>query len=191
MDISAALATDLASLTAALATPGTDLEALLAGLSSRIRLAVPSCVGLTMTVVTDGFPLTLAITDDGADVAASMRLTLSAVSTAEPGGVVVFYATNPGAFVDLAADVAFALGGGDHHVVLDDSLHLPTTTSGVDGLDALSTINRAVGYLIGDGHTPEEADAELTRRAQASGTSRHAAALRVFRTTGEQGRTDA
>ena len=182
MDIPVALASDLASLTAALGTPGTDLEALLAGLSESIRLAVPSCVGLSMTVVVDGFPLTLATVDEVAEVAASMRLPLSALGVAGPGCVVVFYSANPGAFVDLAADAAFALGG--DHPVLDADLHPPVAT-GLGGLDALSAVNRAIGFLIGEGWTSEEADAELHLRARAAGTSRHIAALHVTRAATE------
>lgn len=185
MDIPAALARDLASLTAALATPGTDLEELLAGLSGRMRRAVPSCVGLSMTLMMDGFPLTLATVDEVAEVAASMSLPLSALGTADPGSVVVFYSTHPGAFVDLAADSAFALGDGDRLVLLDDDLHPPATTSGIGGLDALSAVNRAVGYLIGDGWTHEEAHTELHRRARTAGVSRHIAALGVVHGTAE------
>jgi hypothetical protein len=185
VDIPAALATDLASLTAALATPGTDLEALLAGLSRRIRVAVPSCVGLSMTVVVNGFPLTLATIDEVADVAASMRLPLSALGSADPGSVVTFYSAKPGAFVDLAADAAFTLGERDDRVVLDDDIHPSAAPSGLGGLDALSAVNRAIGYLIGEGWTPEGADAELHRRARAAGVSRHDAALHVTRAATE------
>lgn len=185
MDISAALATDLASLTDALAASGTDLEALLAGLSGRVRRAVPSCVGLSMTLVMDGFPLTLATVDEVAEVAASMLLPLSALDTTEPGDTVVFYAAHAGAFVDLAADVDFAVDDGLRLVILDEHLQPPAATSGVDGLDALSATNRAIGFLIAEGCTPDEAGDELIRRAGEAGVSRHTAALRVVLATGE------
>lgn len=185
MDNRAALARDLASLTAALGRPGTDLGSLLAGLSDRMRLTVPSYAGLSMTVVIDGRPITLGTMDRGGEVATSMRLPLSSLGAAEPGSIVVFYASQPGAFVDLAADADFALGDGHHVVALDENLHPPPTTPGLDGLDVLSAVNRAIGRLIGDGHTPEGALVELNRRARASGVSQHAAALRVVRATDE------
>jgi len=186
VDTLAALARDLASLTAMLATPGADLEALLAGLADRMRRAVPSYVGLSMTVVMDGCPITLAATPGG-EVATSMRLPLTALGAAEAGSVVVFYAAQPGAFVDLAADAEFAAGDGDGLVVLDDELHRPPAVSGLAGLDILSAVNRAIGHLIGDGYHPEEAGAELDRRARIAGVSRHAAALRVVPEPGERG----
>ena len=183
MDTPAVLARDLATLTAALAMPGADLGALLTGLSRRIRLVVPSSVGLSMTVVMDDVPITLTIMD-GASVAASMRLPLSALGAAEAGSFVVLYAANAGAFVDLAADADFVVGAGKRLAVLDDDLH-PTPAPGLDGLKTLSAINRAIGFLIGDGHTPAGASAELDRRALATGISRHAAALRVVGPTAE------
>ena len=60
--------------------------------------------------------------------------------------------------------VADSTDGGGHHrtagrdarlmIVLDADLPPPTTMSGLVGLDQLTTINRAVGMLIDQGHHP-------------------------------------
>ena len=166
MDLSAALASDLAALTAALDVPGADLEGLLAGLSHTLRQAVPSCVGLSLTVVVDGEPFTLGTVDGDVSVATSMRLPLAQLGPLGSGGVVVFYATRAGAFVDLA----------------DDDLEPAARHLGSGGLEDLSLANRAIGCLIGGGRTPAEATAELDRRAHQAGSSRSEAARGVLAT---------
>lgn len=179
MDLSAALASDLAALTAALDMPGADLGGLLAGLSHTLRQAVPSCVGLSLTVVVDGDPFTLGTVDGDVSVATSMRLPLAQLAPLGSGGVVVFYATRAGAFVDLAADADFALGA--RLAVLDDDLE-PAARHLSGGLEDLSLVNRAIGFLIGGGRTPAEATAELDRRAHQAGSSRSEAARGVLAT---------
>ena len=72
----------------------------------------------------------------------------------------VFHARNPGAFIDLAADIERVYGPG---VVVD--AHLPGVTGhplcpGIACSD-LSTINRAIGVLITRGYDPVEARVEL------------------------------
>lgn len=178
MDMSTALTTDLAALTAALGSPGTDLGVLLGDLSRTVRVAVSSCIGLRLTAVNEGSAITLGTLPAGAPVVASLRLPLDAVAPVEPGGMVTFFATNAGAFVDLAADLDHALGGA--FAVLDDDLAAAHLPPGIHGLDDMSAVNRAIGYLIGGGWTPAEAEAELDRRAAHAGLSRPAAARRVF-----------
>ena len=84
----------------------------------------------------------------------------------------VFYAAPPGAFVDLAADTQFAyhLNG---QVLLDQ--HLPSPDhpagpSGVSGDTETSTINEAIGVLIGRGH-PGKARSIVQWRADHDGIS--------------------
>lgn len=178
--MSTALAADLSALTAALGVPGTDLGGLLAGLSQRLARAAPSCVGLRMTVVVDGCPITLGTVPAGVRVASSMRMPLRALAPVGPGGerrggVVVFYATTAGALVDLAADLDYALGG-RRLAVLDDDLSPDVVPPGVGGLEDLSTVNRAIGLQIDGGCTPVEAMVELDRYAGRAGVSRIAAA---------------
>lgn len=93
---------------------------------------------------------------------------------------VTFYAGTAGAFVDLAADLRFALGL-DGEVVIDGHLHEwpPDAGSGdqagsdqqAEAAADAAVINQAVGFLIGGGYLPEAALTELHRQAHARGVS--------------------
>ena len=102
-----------------------------------------------------------------------------------PGSSLTLYGARAGAFVDLAADFTYALStarrsseGRHRHeplrshpetFALDQHLTPPRTSSGLVGAENISTMDRAVGYLIGQGHDPDLAAAELGRRATAAG----------------------
>ena len=124
---------------------------------------------------------------------------------------VVFYAATPGALVDLAADLGHALQtsvifsspglsateGDDRHehepshrdghddgqgsVVMDADLPPRTLATGLTGLDEASTINRAVGMLIDQGHPPDEAQSTLRRHAAAAGVEPHVYGARMLK----------
>jgi hypothetical protein len=66
-------------------------------------------------------------------------------------------------------------------VVLDADLPPPTTMSGMVGLDDLTTVNRAVGILIDQGHHPNQAHAALVSCAAAAGVDAHIYAARLLR----------
>jgi hypothetical protein len=183
VDISAVLSADLKALTDLLDEPGTDLEALLQALSADTRQAVDSYLGLTMTLVIDGYPITLT-TVEPVEVATSLRLPLSALGDTGLRGALVFYAGKPGAFVDLAADLSFALGLGPEVVTFDEDLtpiSPPAGLTGLIGLDEMSQVNQAIGVLIERGHLPDSARTELHRLADLAQTSLHAAARQLIR----------
>ena len=142
-------------------------------------------------------------------VVTSLRLPLRLIDAGfEIGSRVVYYASIRGAFVDLAADLSYALtpGGagptsaptaspvpdGDGHpaaiggdgqpagISLDTDLPPSSQTFGLSGLSELSTINRAVGMMIDRGHHPGEVHATLRRHAAAAGLAPHAFALRLL-----------
>lgn len=166
MDISAALAADLAVLTEALDVPDIDLQTQLHALSVNVRLAVASYVGVTIAF--DGQDVVLTAHGEAAftpGIATSLLIPLSTVSTGLAGGTLVLYAAAPGAFVDLAADLSYALGVDPAALVLDEHLVEPADVLGRSGLEALSTINQAIGVLIERGRTPESAREELERLA--------------------------
>lgn len=101
----------------------------------------------------------------------SMLLPLSAANTG--GAHILLYALNPGAFTDLAVDARTATGLEDD-VVIDGHLPPPTPFAAHRSLEAVadrSTINQALGLLIGEGYPPARAQTELTRRAAAAGVS--------------------
>jgi len=179
----------LAELSAALGDPGDDLPAVLEVLVDDLMTAVPSFLGLSITLFPgeDAAQDTTGVTLDflppslfGA-VRTSLLVPLGAQGGAGPGGTVVFYAGRAGAFVDLAADTRSAchLGG---QVTLDQ--HLPSAgtvgTSGTFGPTEAGIINRAIGVLIGRGRTPEEARRILHRRADQDKSTLHRAAQRLL-----------
>lgn len=186
MDISAALAADLAGLSRLLDEPGVDLEAQLRALNADLSLAVASYVAMTVTVGVDGHRVgfTVARDNDGNDArpAASLLVPLSSTAEGEADAALLLYATTAGAFVDLSADVSHALGLELSDLVLDahlDEFEIRSSAAGMTGLEALAIVNQALGVLLERGHTPDEARAELQRLADLDGGSTREAAERI------------
>jgi hypothetical protein len=172
VDISTALSFDLKNLLRILDLPDLDIERSLRALRYDIAVVVPSFVGLSMTLVVEGQPVTLTSMGEEATTVAigsSLALPLSLTSGLAEGSSLVCYATAPGAFVDLAADLGYALSASDGEVLLDQHLTPASTRSGIAGVEELSLVNRALGVLIGRGLTPEDAHDQLRRRADATG----------------------
>ena len=157
MDVSPTLSADLAALTQSLGEPG-DLESSVRALAHHVAAGVASYLGLTMEVVADGFEISFTVlehADSIHKIANSLRIPLDRNSGAGAGSSLVLYAANPGAFVDLAADLSFALDLGPDALQLDAHLHAPSPEFDSIGLAAHSTINQAIGILIDRGHTPD------------------------------------
>jgi hypothetical protein len=135
-------------------------------------VAVPSCVSVSVMlgVVGSDTPVTVGIRGAGAGpVLASLAVPRS---RSEPGDIVLLQASEAGAFLlladDLAAvlDPALSLGIDEHlHVAVD-----ATAGGWTRSMDDLSAVNRAVGVLLDRGLLPEDAYAELTRQALLEGT---------------------
>jgi hypothetical protein len=156
-----------------------------------LREVVPACLGFQLDLVEQGLTVTLMSFEapvQAADIVTSLhvplavlgllRLPPAAATTParfDPRSSLTLYGSRSGAFVDLAADLTYALTSAPgqvpalHAVTLDEHLSPPSTTSGVVGASDVSTTNRAVGYLIGEGHDPQLALEELRRRAAAAG----------------------
>lgn len=178
MKIGAALAADLRILTAALDEPGADVLYSLLQLGVDARVAVPSYLGLSVIVDGSDPPFTFATPDDGAadDVCTSLGLTLFGAGRAPPSVVLILYAGTSGAFVDLAADLAWSTSCPLSDFVLDRHLDVPAGSVGGASLRAESVINQTIGVLIGRGYTPAQAHQELDTQADGAGTDRHTAA---------------
>ncbi len=180
MEIPAALSADLAILSAAL-DDNTDIEASLNALLLDLQVAVDSSLGLIVTVVIDDYPAVFNALPDAYDrppVGASLLLPLPLVSNAEDGSSIVFFAATPGAFVDLAADLSFALRLDPETLVLDADLH---PAVGAIGMATLSEINQAIGILIEKGHpSAGAAQAALDLLAEHANSTTHAAAQRLI-----------
>lgn len=147
-----------------------------------LRAAVSSYCGLDLTVHDVAHPVSLTSflpAADDEEIATSLRLPLASVSSRfDSRSRVILYATTPGAFVDLAADLRHVLRA---PTVLDADLPPRTVVSGLTGLSEMSTINRAVGMLIEQGHHPDVAHATLVRDAGAAGVDTHIYAARLLR----------
>jgi hypothetical protein len=201
VDLSTGLIKQLQELTIGIGADDHAVDTSLAALVVDLKVAVRSYCGLQLTITQNGFPVVLtSFTELNGSVATSLRLQLWLLDPAlEAASRVVFYARTPGAFVDLAADLAYALGDADtmdkkgkrNHrgnrfeqvnghrpgIELDADLPPPSRVSGLSGLADLSTINRAVGVLIGNGHHPDDAHETLREQAAAAGLEPHAWAM--------------
>ncbi len=183
MENSPALVEGLTLLSDALDDPISDLQAVLSVLTDDLAAAIPTYLGLTVTLHVQDDSVIVSTLDTGhVDVRASLLLPLSAVGASEATGSVAFYSGTCGAFIDLADDAKWIFNL-DGPPVLD--AHLPAAGSdpgGIRGLTALSDLNQAVGVLIEDGHTPHDAHTELRRRAHRAGQSIPDAAARLLGT---------
>jgi len=185
MKIGAALAADLGILTEALDEPGDVLHSL-HRLGVDAQAAVPTYLGLSMTVDGSDPPFTFTTVEDGAadDVRTSVRLTLpgDGDGRASPSVALTLYAETPGTFVDLTADLAWLTGRPPSDFALDQHLSVPAGSDAGTYLRAASVINQAIGVLIGRGYTPGQAHSKLDTQADGAGTERHTAAQFILDT---------
>lgn len=159
------LRTVLSHLATALDDPGIDLDAQLALVLDHFSVAIPSLVGLTLTVTVDDceFSVGAAVpsaTEPGS-VGSSLMIPLRGVlGPASTAPRLLLLASVPGALVDLAADCAYLLGVGLTTVEVDCHLTsvVPVALSGsrffVDDEWACGStspvVDRAtIGYAIG------------------------------------------
>jgi hypothetical protein len=187
VEITATVAADLAALTEALDEPGADLATTLRRLAADAKLAVGSLVGLTVRITVGGQQTQLSTLDGAAvsgAVRASLLIPLQPVlvgGAATAAGIdLVLYAATPGAFTDLAADLAWLSGQALREYALNQHLLGLDATTPTDGLATLSLSNQAIGVLIACGHTPEQAEQELLARAARGGVDRRVAAQQIL-----------
>ena len=175
MDLPTVLLRDLMQLSSYLELDDDALSGPLVSLVEGLQSAVPSYRALHLTIVDIGHPVSLTAfvpPQDVDSITTSLRVGFAALGPGFDGGSsVVFYASTPGAFVDLAADFGYALD--TQLLVLDADLPPPTTISGLVGLDELTMISRAVGILIDQGQHPNQAHAALLGHAAAAGVEPH------------------
>lgn len=180
--LSLTLADDLREFFEGIDEPSFEADRSLAALRKDLKLIVRSSLGFTLRLG-GAQPVTLTSIDhfiSPGDITASLSLPLSWVSPAEIGSSIVFYAGVPGALVDLSADFAVALSLPLSGIRLDADLEPEFLTSGVSGLAEASTINRAIGVLMGGGRTLETAQAELGSLAEKWQQSMHTSATRLL-----------
>lgn len=182
----AAMAASLKILTAALDDPSADIAHSVQQLTLETADAIPTYLGLSVLVPQNGPPLTITSLTVGAgdgDIRTSLRVLLPATGTGDGHPVkVILYAAAAGAFVDLAADLAWLTGRPATDFALDQHLTIVPGPDTVRQLEAVSDINQAIGVLIGRGYTPQQADWQLDTQAAKSRTDRHSAARRILDT---------
>jgi hypothetical protein len=183
--IAAALAADLGVLTVALENPGADLAHDLRQLTADATAAIPTFLGLSVTVGGSDPPFTFTTLLEGicaGDVRTSLRLALPAIGDTGllPAVVIVLHAGAPGTFVDLAADLAWLTARPLSDFALDQHLPGPAERVAATNFLELSVINQAIGALIGRGYTPEQAAQHLTTEGAEAGISRHGVGARIL-----------
>ncbi len=158
-----------------------DLSAALDQLLESLRGAVPSFLGITMIIGTATGAMALVVHPVRGSSGTSLRIPLADLLTgSDRGSWLVFFAGRPGAFVDLAADFAFALGLDSTRFLLDQDLtdgHRPVAA---EALRDVSEVNRAIGFLMQRGYLPEDAERELRDRSEAAGITLPQAASRLL-----------
>jgi hypothetical protein len=165
--LSSVLAADLGLLSLAVQDADDDLATRLQSFDADLRGAVSSYLGLTVTIALDEHEIAFSMNEHADEIRTSLRIPLTAVAGNDVGSSVVLYAAVAGAFVDLAADIGFALAMDASRLLLDEHLVPRIPVGAIIGLRAQATINRAIGVLIERGYTPEWARAELRGHARA------------------------
>ncbi|HEX5905926.1 MAG TPA: hypothetical protein VFY56_02840 [Propionibacteriaceae bacterium] len=179
------------------------LDASLAALTADIEAAVPSYLGIQLTIRQNGQPVTLTRIAPHRTATTSLQIPLTVLGPRfDPDSRVTFYAAAAGAFVDLAADLSYALHvptstdrstdgsdgedrrhrpvDGDRGITLDADAPPSALVSGVSGLSELSTINRAIGVLIDHGHHPDRVGDILRCDASSEGLEPNSYAARLL-----------
>lgn len=170
------IAAQLHLLTQALDLPGTDLADTLARLVADVRSAVSSYLGLTIAITGSPPAFHLTVLGEGTvpdQIHTSLLVPLTSAGVAAKASpstsvVLILYAGTPGAFVDLAADLSWITGRHPSDFRLDEHRALPADYANNTDVRSISTINQAIGVLIGAGSTPEQAERELHARAAAA-----------------------
>jgi hypothetical protein len=191
VDISTAWAADLAALTESLDEPGTDISQTVRQLAADTKTAVHSYLGLSAMFSVGGQRLEFTALEEDAepeDIRASLRISLptNVSGTEDPAATasLILFAATPGAFLDLATDLSWlagSLGGLDTAAfVLDEDLTVPRDPDTPSGLKALSTVDQAIGVLISQGNTPEQAHHHLDLLAAYTRVDRPTAAETIL-----------
>jgi hypothetical protein len=184
VDVPPELIEGLTLLSDALDDPVMDLEAILSVLTDDLVSAIPSYLGLIITLHIHGNPIIVSTLDGASNgrARASLMLSLAPHGLAAAAGSVAFYSGAAGAFIELADDARwiFNLTGPpvlDRHLTGGRNESEP---AGIRGLTAHTDINQAIGVLIEEGHTPDGARNELARRSARSGRSLPETALQLL-----------
>lgn len=160
MDISKVLAADLTELMQGLDDHGVNVDSSLSMLQRDLRLAVRSLVAFRIGIRGQfGSWMVFSCAASPVhprEVASTLRVPLPSVDESASEATMTLYAARPGAFVDLGADLAYALGVPLEIARIDLDLPTAVITAGVAGLDDQTTVHQAVGIMMARGLAVEE-----------------------------------
>lgn len=168
VELAASFAADLAAIadTFDALDPSSHIEQSLLRLITVVRGGVQSYLGLSLALAAPGpvlefTALSSSVSPDNTHASVRIPLDFKRKPEFAPRATLVFYASAPGAFVDLAADLAWITGRDLGSFVLDKDLELPHPGRLREALRAQSTLDQAIGVLIGRGYTPAAAHREI------------------------------
>jgi hypothetical protein len=182
MYINPALVRDLNTLTAPTGTGAHELALVVQSMEDAATLAIRSLLGWKLTLGQFGQDVTLTALQpwvEPEDIRASLLLPVESATGRAFEGTMTLYAGRAGAFLLLVHDLASPVDLASGAVRLDHDL-TPDVHSGIRGLAEWSTINQAIGVLVGRGDTPPGAQRRLRQDAATAGYSVHTAALRLL-----------
>jgi hypothetical protein len=185
MTMTAATVAALTALTESLDDPTADIAHSLQLMALYAAAAVPNYRGLSLDVAQSNPPLHILAMADGTvtgDALASLQFTMS--DRSEPRSLptvsIVLFADSAGAFVDLAAGLAWLTARPPTEFVLDQHLTAAARPTPAGQLREASAIDQAIGALVGRGYTPQQANTELSTQAANNSMDRSTAARRVL-----------
>jgi hypothetical protein len=183
---SASVLADLLALSQALDEPDSDLESLLRDLGASCALAVSSCLGFSITLVVDGAAVSVTLLEQPLSyryIVTSVTIPLTSLGGLSAGSEITLFAATPGGFVDLAADLSYALELHPRMAQFDRYLMPAAKETSLTGLDNVKARNQAVGILLDQGYDLNEAGAELDRLARQERTTPEVVAVRLINAT--------
>lgn len=151
----------------------------MAALAADARSAIHSYLGLTVVIFGDPAVAFTVFPEPGPVIRASMRMPMLGTRVGDPGVLFILYAGTPGAFVDLAADLAWMSDRTPTELALDQDLHPHAPPQGTVALGDAMLINQAIGILIARGATPHQALRDIDARAARDGIDRTAVATTI------------
>jgi hypothetical protein len=174
----------LATLTEALDEPGSDIGESVSRLGDVVAATVPSFMALSFRTGSDGAQIEFTGRSESYEDLTGIRTSLliplpdrdDAGFPSESTTSLVLYAARPGAFVDVAADIAWLTGRPLEAFRIDEHLSPPGDDGSAAALRDASMVNQAVGVLLERGFTAEAAARHLDGLAAAAGLDRAAVA---------------
>jgi hypothetical protein len=170
----------LATLTEALDEPGSDIGESVSRLGDVVAATVPSFMALSFRTGSGDAQIEFTGRSEAYEDLTGIRTSLliplpdrfEVGFPSDSSTSLVLYAAHPGAFVDVAADIAWLTGRPLGAFRIDEHLSPPGDDGSARALRDASTVNQAIGVLLERGFTVEAATSHLDELAAAAGSDR-------------------